>query len=252
MLEYQQYPFLRGQAAASGVDAMLALGHRIGIVAASDSHQGHPGSTAADSARGRILPEDQYPTTGEEFLELLEQGYTLDFREPAGGGGGLAGVWAPELTREAIWEGLYARRTVGTTGIRPAVKFGVRDAAALSSGATMGGELAVTGEPILYASALPEAGSAVTQIILLKTNATLLRATNPEPGVAVSYQDTALAIGETACYRALILVRQSLHSNLDGDTVLRYSGRRDRLLQIAELQLDEQVWTSPIWVTRDG
>jgi hypothetical protein len=248
MTKYRQYPILRGQAADSGVDAMLARGCRIGFVAASDSHQGHAGSTAPETPLGTPLPEDQYPTTGEEFLKALDQGYRFDLREPAGGGGGLAGVWVSELTREAIWEGLYARRTMGTTGIRPVVKFGVRDGAARSPGATMGGELTVTGQPILYASVLPELGSAVTRIILLNTNVTLFTAVNPAPGSTVSFQDTALAVGETACYRALILIRQQSTANVDGDTILKYS--RGGFFQSPDPQLDEQVWTSPIWVTR--
>ena len=190
---YRQYPFLRSHAAASGVDAMLALGHRIGIIAASDSHQGHPGSTATDDPLGTVLPSDEYPTTGEGFLDALDRGYTVDLREPRGGGGGLAAVWAPELTREAIWEGLYARRTLGTSGIRPIVKFGVRDGAASSPGAMMGGELTVAGSPVLYSSAVPEPGSVVTRITLLKTNEPLLTATDPEPGVAVSFRDDDLA-----------------------------------------------------------
>ena len=238
---YREHPFLRSYAAASGVDSMLKLGYRIGIIGGTDSHQGHPGSTATDDLLGIVVPKDEYPTTGEEFLAAVDQGDRVDLREPWGGGGGLAAVWAPELTREAVWRGLYARRTLGTTGIRPIVKFGVRDGADLSSGVMMGGELTVVGSPVLYASALPEPGSAVTQMTLLKTNEALLTATNPEPGIAMSFQDPHLKIGETACYRALILVRQQPDANLDGDTKLTHG---------TEPRLDEQVWTSPVWVTR--
>jgi hypothetical protein len=35
-----------------------------------------------------------------------------------GGGLGLAGVWARNLSREALFEALYARRTFGTTGAK--------------------------------------------------------------------------------------------------------------------------------------
>ena len=240
MVKYLQFPFLRPLAADSSVDAMLELGYRIGIVAATDSHQGHPGSTSKDNMIGTPLPKDMYPTTGEEFLALLDEGYRFDLREPAGGGGGLAGVWARQLTREAIWEGLYARRTIGTTGIRPVVKFAVVDGADPSSGAPMGGELTVTGPPVLLASAVPLPGSSVTQIILFNTNKRLFTAMDPAPGAVVSFQDNALAVGETGCYRALILIRQV--DNLDGDT----------LLHSPLPQLDEQVWTSPVWVTRVG
>ena len=82
------------------------------------------------------------------------------------------------------------------------------------------------------------------------TNRPLLTVTDPEPGVAVSYQDDDLGIEETACYRALILVRQQPEANLDGDTVLRYNRRRNRFFQSSEPQIDERVWTSPVWVTR--
>jgi hypothetical protein len=248
---YMQYPFLRGQAAPSGVDAMLALGHRIGIIASTDSHQGHPGSTAPDERLGIILPPAEYPTTGEDFLEALEQGYTVDHREPAGGGGGLAAVWATELTREAIWEGLYGRRTFATSGARPVVKFGVCDGAIPGAGGAMGGEISVVGAPTLLASAVPEPGSSITHIALLKTNAPLLTVTNPAPGVAVSFQDDALAVGETACYRAMVFITQEQSANRDGDTILTYD-RGSGFFQSSEPRLDEQVWTSPVWVTRAG
>lgn len=247
---YRQYPFLRKRAAASGVDAMLERGYRIGIVAASDSHQGHPGSTATDDPLGAVLPSDQNPVTGEGFLEALDQGYTVDLREPWGGGGGLAAVWARDLTLEAIWEGLHARCTLGTSGIRPIVKFGVCDGQEPGRGAVMGSELTVAGSPVLLASAIPEPGSAVTGITLLRTNTPLLAATDPEPGVAVSFRDDRLAIGETACYRALVVVRQQPEANLDGDTILKYNRRRNRFFQSTQPRLEEQVWTSPLWVTR--
>jgi hypothetical protein len=240
MTKYLQYPYLRPLAAGSSVEAMLDLGYKMGIVAATDSHQGHPGSTAHDDMMGTKLPKDMYPTTGEEFLALIDKGYRYDLREPLGGGGGLAGVWAPRLTREAIWEGLYARRTVGTTGIRPVVKFGVIDGADPRSGGTMGDELTVTGSPTLLASVVPVSGSTVTQVTFFNTNKRILTALNPAPGATVALQDTTLAVGETACYRALILIHQNPNSNFDGDT----------LLHSPLPQLNEQVWTSPIWVTR--
>ncbi|MGD8376886.1 MAG: DUF3604 domain-containing protein [Acidobacteriota bacterium] len=248
---YIQYPFLRQQAEQSGVDALYELyGHRIGIIACTDTHQGRPGSTAVDGRRGTVVPKGHYPGTGEAFLDALEQGYTYDHREPTGGGGGLAGVWAPALTREALWESLYGRRTLGTTGIRPVVRFGVGDFANPSNGAPMGTELQVTGSPVLLASVVPEPGSAVTEIHLLKTNRRLLTARNPAPGEAVFVRDDDLAVGETACYRARILVRQERTANLDGDTILRYDQENNRFYQSDDARLDEQVWTSPVWVTR--
>src|SRR5207247_269967 len=42
--------------------------------------------------------------------------------------GGLTAVWAPELTREALFEALHARRTYATTTARILVDFRVNDA----------------------------------------------------------------------------------------------------------------------------
>ena len=108
----------------------------------------------------------------------------------------------------------------------------------------------VGGSPVLYASAIPEPGSIVTHVKIIKNNETLFTAEDPDPGVAVSVQDDALAVGETAHYRTLILLRQQAGNNLDGDTVLKYDRDRDQFFQSSEPRLDEQVWTSPVWVTR--
>lgn len=61
----------------------LRRGHRVGIVAGSDDHQGHPGNS----------PVGRYWNTR----------------------GGLAAVYATDRTRKSIWDGLYARRCYGTT-----------------------------------------------------------------------------------------------------------------------------------------
>ena len=70
----------------------LEQGWVLGFMAASDDHAGRPGRS--DWLRVRRA----YP-------------------------GGLAAVWAPELTREAIWDGLYNRRCYGTTGARIYLEF---------------------------------------------------------------------------------------------------------------------------------
>ncbi len=70
----------------------LEKGWTLGFMAASDDHAGRPGRT--DWLRVRRA----YP-------------------------GGLAAVWAPELTREAIWDSLYNRRCYGTSGARIILEF---------------------------------------------------------------------------------------------------------------------------------
>jgi hypothetical protein len=78
---------LRGHAGGGFVWDLLEAGHRFGLVAGSDTHWANPGSSSIEAG-----PFD-----------------TLQYRS------GLAAVWARELTREAIWEAIFARRTFATT-----------------------------------------------------------------------------------------------------------------------------------------
>jgi hypothetical protein len=57
---------------------------------------------------------------GHSVRDALAMGHRLGIiASPDHGGGlGLAGVWARALTREALFEALYARRTFGTTGAK--------------------------------------------------------------------------------------------------------------------------------------
>ncbi|HJN18196.1 MAG TPA: DUF3604 domain-containing protein, partial [Armatimonadota bacterium] len=64
----------KGMVDGNSVQQILARGHRLGIVAASDDHSGRPGVTD------------------------------------------ITGIYAPELTRPAIFEAMRARHTYGTTG----------------------------------------------------------------------------------------------------------------------------------------
>jgi hypothetical protein len=66
----------------------LDQGFRVGLIAASDDHTGHPGNAPA----------------------------RLSNR------GGLAAVYAPRLDRDAVWDGLRSRATYASSGKRPVVK----------------------------------------------------------------------------------------------------------------------------------
>lgn len=89
---------LRGQCAGSFVSDFLERGHKFGFIGGSDTHLANPGSP---------LQEGPYAT--------------LRFRA------GLAAVWAPELTRKAIWDALRARRCYATTGPKFVLRFWVND-----------------------------------------------------------------------------------------------------------------------------
>jgi hypothetical protein len=72
----------------------LEQGWVLGLVASSDDHAGRPGAT------DWLRTQQAYP-------------------------GGLVAVWAPALTREAVWEALWNRRCYGTTGARIYLEFSV-------------------------------------------------------------------------------------------------------------------------------
>jgi hypothetical protein len=87
----------RGSAAQNA----LARGIRVGFAGGTDNHRGMPGSRLDNM--GGVDPR--------AFVT-----------------GGVTAVWAADLTREAIFEALHARRTYATTNARILVDFRVNDA----------------------------------------------------------------------------------------------------------------------------
>lgn len=83
----------------------LALGHRVGVVAGSDGHKGRPGAS--------------YPGASQ-----------------FGAYGGLTGIVADELTPDAIFDAILARRCYATTGQRIVLRV-------QANGAPMGSEISV-------------------------------------------------------------------------------------------------------------
>ena len=74
----------------------LSRGHQVGVVAASDDHLSHPG-------------------------------YSAPNRTSLAQSGGLGAVFAPEMSRDAIFDAMKARRTYATTGDRIILDFKVND-----------------------------------------------------------------------------------------------------------------------------
>ena len=84
----------KGMTPGAGAWEALRRGYRLGMIASSDNHVGLP---------GRSYPHDRQVHTPFP--------------------GGLAAIWAPELTREALFDALRNRRCYGTTGARIILDF---------------------------------------------------------------------------------------------------------------------------------
>ncbi len=118
---------------------------KLGIIAATDTHSATPGAVLENAWTGAVTGE----STPAERLQpgLLTSG--ID-----GNPGGLAGVWATENTRDAIFDAMLRREVFGTSGPRITVRLfagwnydaelcDATDmlAAAYAGGVPMGGDL---------------------------------------------------------------------------------------------------------------
>ncbi|MFP4249704.1 MAG: DUF3604 domain-containing protein, partial [Armatimonadota bacterium] len=91
---------LEGEQKGRHVIDALNLGYHLGFVGGGDIHDGRPGDELAG-----------LQVTPEEYRHLRRQG--------------IMGVWAPELTREAIFDALWNRRCFATTNVRMPIRFSV-------------------------------------------------------------------------------------------------------------------------------
>ena len=131
--------------------------YKLGIMAASDNHNGTPGDTAESTWNGHAGVSD---SQAEQRLGIKRSllARTVGLMPSSTNPGGLTGVWAEENTREAIWDALHRKETFGTSGTRvrarlfasfdfPAHLHTQADAVrvAYHTGVPMGGDLPVAG-----------------------------------------------------------------------------------------------------------
>ena len=89
----------------------LELGYRPAVCGASDLHLGLMGG----------------PRAVETFRGRFGQKYPMNQRDAAYGTGPLTAICAPELTRDALWEGIESRHTYATSGPRIFLEFTAND-----------------------------------------------------------------------------------------------------------------------------
>ncbi len=160
------------EAFGRGLELESAFGvnpFRYAVIAGTDAHMANPGSVA----------EYNHPGNGDAVSRVqvspdpLEQGLVDD---PYFGSGGLAGVWAEENSREAIFDAMVRKETFGTSGPRIVPRFfggwsypeDICDRASLAregyeGGVPMGGELPARSDdataPVFVAFARQDPGT---------------------------------------------------------------------------------------------
>jgi len=106
-------------------------------------------------------------------------------------GTSLVAVYAPELTRVSVFQGLYHRRTYATTGERIVLRLAV-------NGEPMGGETRAEGAVRIETSAVGTAGIAALRIV---KNGRIIHTVDPDgDSVQLEYVDAAGARGGAFYY----------------------------------------------------
>jgi hypothetical protein len=119
--EGNAFPILhcKGERAGQHVRDALARGYRLGLIGSGDIHDGRPGES---------LPFFQMKFPNASDLRVQ----------------GIVGIWASELTREAIFDALWNRRVFATMNHRTILLFSI-------NGRPMGSEIAADGGPLAIA-----------------------------------------------------------------------------------------------------
>lgn len=190
-------PLDAGEEPCGFVQRALRLGWRVGFTAGGDDHRCHAGDAT------RHGPEP------------------FRYRD------GLLGVWATELTREAIWTALYERRTVATTGARIILAWALADE-------FMGSDIPVrVGDGLMMARQMTieaYAEAPIASIEIVRNNEVVYQTRPGEESAVIEWADE----------EPLDLI------------ALRPHRRRPAFVfyYIRLLQADgEMAWASPIWLT---
>ncbi len=146
--------------------------YKLGIIAATDAHMANPGDTEEYSYDGWMGVADDDP----QRRLVKGSGPAAAISNVAASPGGLAGVWAEENSRDALFDAMQRRETFGTSGTRLTARFfggwgypedlcGEPDLVArgYSGGVPMGGDLperpSGAGAPVFVVSALRDPGA---------------------------------------------------------------------------------------------
>lgn len=126
---------------------------------------------------------------------------------------GLLGILAPELSREAIFDAIAARRTFATTGVKIRPGFRV-------NGAVMGSEITCEGAPQIHID-IVSPYTDIRWVEIVRSNETIYREGGVSLHTFLSHNDEDCPVGEEVWYYLRVI-----------------------------LEDNNMAWSSPIWVTR--
>ena len=89
-----------------------------GIIGSTDGHNSIPGATVESEFSGHDSYVDDSPAK-----RIDKEALNSKFPPPLTNGGGLAGVWAEENTRNSLFEALQRKEVFGTSGTRIKIRF---------------------------------------------------------------------------------------------------------------------------------
>lgn len=95
--------------------------YKLGFIGATDSHNGTPGDTEENTWKGHGGEPDataELRLGYESSVVTKSLGMSMLKLNP----GGLTGIWAPENTREALFDAMQAKETFATSGTRVRVR----------------------------------------------------------------------------------------------------------------------------------
>ncbi|MEE3331987.1 MAG: DUF3604 domain-containing protein [Myxococcota bacterium] len=92
--------------------------YKLGMIAATDTHDANPGDTEEFSYSGWFGTRDD---TLAKRLEIPTEGDPM--RPLSSNPGGLAGIWAEENSRDSLFDAMKRRETFGTSGTRLTARF---------------------------------------------------------------------------------------------------------------------------------
>jgi hypothetical protein len=160
--------------------------------------------------------KDSAPMKGYYVQDAWEKGIVIGvIASPDHGGGmGRAAVWAPELTRDSLFEAFHARHTFGTTGPKMALFFSAGDA-------MMGDKVIRSDDGPISFNLTASTHSPVKQIVIFRNNEIVYQGQPGKTELELDWRDLRPPVDERLWYYTRI-----------------------------HCEDDALAWSSPIWFER--